>query len=135
MIKATITARYLCTIPLLLLWLVIGLCPPAVAQDADSSAAAPLVMRSAGHDPLLGADKFSHLTASAFVTSAQIFTLQHYGDVEEKRAVAIAATSTMVLGIAKEVYDKASGKGTASFKDMLANVAGIAVVVLLFYIE
>ena len=36
-----------------------------------------------------------------------------------------ACLSAFLLGIAKEIYDKVSGKGTCDWKDLVADVCGI----------
>ena len=40
----------------------------------------------------------------------------------------------IVPGLAKEVYDKVSGKGVPSFKDIIAGAFGVALVVVPYYI-
>jgi len=38
----------------------------------------------------------------------------------------LACLLVLVVGISKEVYDKISGKGTCDWKDIVADLAGIA---------
>lgn len=87
--------------------------------------------RSARVDPWHAADKYSHFTVSAMLTAGQFFVLHDRMEVSENRALTAAVASTVVIGIAKEVYDGVSGKGTPSLKDLVADVAGVALVAVL----
>ena len=82
-----------------------------------------------------GADKYSHFTVSAFLTAGQMFVLQDRTDIAEDRSLAIAVSSTALIGIAKEVYDGVSKKGTPSLKDLLADFVGIGVAVMIFKVK
>lgn len=42
----------------------------------------------------------------------------------------VAVAATLIVGVGKEVFDKVSGKGSAEFGDLLADVAGILVAAL-----
>lgn len=93
------------------------------------STAAEDSTRAQQKEPWHSADKYSHFTVSALLTAGQFFVLHERAQLSENRALTAAMTSTAVIGIAKEVYDGVSGKGTASVKDVVADFAGIALVV------
>lgn len=81
------------------------------------------------------ADKYSHFTISAFLTAGQMFVLQDRTSFSENRSLTIAITSTALIGIAKEVYDGVSKKGTPSWKDLLADFLGIGLAVAIFKVK
>lgn len=43
------------------------------------------------------------------------------------RPLWVAPAVAMAIGIAKEIYDKVSGKGTAEWHDIICDIIGIAV--------
>jgi uncharacterized protein YfiM (DUF2279 family) len=100
---------------------------PLVAP-ADSSTSAA---KTHGQDQWLGKDKMDHFTASAFVAGAQYYVLR--GELEQSHAQSLrfAIAGTMVLGVAKEIYDGVSRRGTPSFKDVVADVVGIGLAAVL----
>jgi uncharacterized protein YfiM (DUF2279 family) len=92
----------------------------------DSTAGAP---QKLSHDLWLGKDKFDHALASAGLTAAQFYVLHQEFEVNDSRSRQIAAGSTLVIGIAKEIYDKVSRRGTPSWKDLFADFIGVALAV------
>lgn len=83
-------------------------------------------------DKWLAADKYSHASISAFLTAGQFFMLRNSDILAEKDALLVAAGATATLGVAKEVYDGVSGRGTASIKDFFADLAGIGFAAVVF---
>lgn len=76
-------------------------------------------------DPWLGKDKSDHALASAGLVAAQFYALHQEFDVNSARSRQIAAGSTLLIGIGKEVYDLVSHRGTPSWKDLLADLVGV----------
>ncbi len=113
-----------------LLFLIMLLCCNAVlaqsqarvAPDTNATALKPLAQ-----DTWIGKDKADHLLASAFLAGAQYYALRREFDWSHERSVNIAVSSTLVIGLGKEIYDHVSRKGTPSVKDLAADVLGIAV--------
>ncbi|MDO7788266.1 hypothetical protein [Desulforamulus aquiferis] len=68
-------------------------------------------------------DKLLHI----FISFLLFMTLIHFLHPH------IAALLTLALGIAKEIYDQLSGKGTPEYKDILANFLGILAGYIVFY--
>ncbi|MDQ7063039.1 MAG: hypothetical protein Q9P90_02205 [candidate division KSB1 bacterium] len=103
---------------------------PVVADSTvhDSSRVQPA-------DPWLGADKFKHIALSAYLLGAQMYIYQQPLGLDERRALGLAVTGTAVIGIGKEIYDGVSGRGQASFKDLAADLLGIALGSLLFMMD
>lgn len=69
--------------------------------------------------PVIALDKANHAVYGAVAASA--------GGLH---SVAAGASLCAVLAISKEVYDRASGKGTPDIKDALSTLAGGALVLL-----
>ena len=90
-----------------------------------------LASKKSPHDDWLGKDKFDHAITSAGMVAAQFYFLHQELDVNTARSRQIAAGSALAIGLAKEIYDQASGRGTPSWKDLLADVVGVGVALVL----
>jgi uncharacterized protein YfiM (DUF2279 family) len=104
-----------------------------LARGQDSTRAVPDSTADArqklSRDLWLGKDKLDHALASAGLAAAQFYVLHEELDLSGSRSRQIAAGSTLAIGIAKEIYDKVSRRGTPSWKDLLADFAGVALAV------
>jgi putative lipoprotein len=104
-----------------------------LARGQDSIRAIPDstvgVHQKFSRDLWLGKDKFDHALASAGLVAAQFYVLHQELEVRGRRSRQIAAGSTLTIGIAKEIYDKVSRRGTPSWKDLLADCVGVALAV------
>ena len=83
----------------------------------------------------MGQDKYQHLVASSFIVTGQMFVLQEFGDMSERRAVRFAVSSTAALGLSKEIYDYVSKKGVPSVRDLIADACGIGIGILIFSLK
>ena len=83
----------------------------------------------------MGQDKYQHLMLSSFLVAGQIFIYREQMGLEQKKSLQIAVSSTTALGICKEVYDYTSKKGHPSLRDILADIAGIGIGILLFSLK
>jgi putative lipoprotein len=91
----------------------------------------PVEDNTGTRDSWFGKDKLDHFLTSAFVTAyAFAFSEQVLG-VSEQASLTIAVGVSLSLGAAKEIRDHRTKKGHASFKDFVANLAGIGCVLLL----
>ncbi len=72
---------------------------------------------------------------SAFLTGFSYYAVKQELDQTQRTATVSAVGFSLSVGLAKEIYDAASGKGTPSFKDMVADVAGVAMGFLLLNIS
>jgi uncharacterized protein YfiM (DUF2279 family) len=95
----------------------------------DSTA---LVQKKLNHDAWFGKDKFDHAMTSAGLVAAQFYFLHHELEWKTSKSRQFAAGSALLGGIAKEIYDKVSRRGTPSWKDLLADLIGVGVAVVLF---
>lgn len=104
-----------------------------LARGQDSTRAAPDSTAGArqkrSRDLWLGEDKLDHALASAGLAAAQFYVLHQEVELNDSRSRQIAAGSTLAIGIAKEIYDKVRRRGTPSWKDLLADLAGVALAV------
>lgn len=82
-------------------------------------------------DPWLGKDKADHFMVSAFIAG----TCYYWGRVDLRHshttAVIFSLSSTAGIGLAKEIYDGLSKRGTPSWKDLFADFLGIGVGILI----
>jgi uncharacterized protein YfiM (DUF2279 family) len=90
-----------------------------------------LASKSTRYDSWLGKDKFDHSMVSAGLVATQFYVFHQELEWSTPRSRRIAAGSTLVIGIAKEIYDKAGRRGTPSWKDLLADLAGIGLGIML----
>jgi uncharacterized protein YfiM (DUF2279 family) len=101
---------------------------PLFAQNAvpnsPDSVVTP-VARKCVDDRWLAKDKLDHFATSAFLTGLGFYAIRREMDATESRAKNSAMVFSFSCGIFKEVYDKVSKKGVASFKDLTADAAGI----------
>lgn len=70
-------------------------------------------------------DKKYHI-AAGFLIATLIFTLFN--------SLALAFAASLIIGIAKEIYDKISGKGTVEVLDTLATILGGAIATGIIYL-
>ena len=75
-------------------------------------------------DPWFGPDKLQHFFASAFVQSLGYATLRAVG-AEHGAALAGATAGTVVVGVGKELHDRAT-HGDVSVRDLVWDAAGAA---------
>ena len=91
-----------------------------------------VLKKNPNRDDWLGKDKFDHAMVSAGLVAAQFYFFQAEQNWERQDSRQMAVTSTFAIGVAKEIYDGLSGRGTPSWKDLLADIAGIALAVAAF---
>lgn len=113
------------------------LCGSAQNETSDLSGKLNQVVKqmtaSKRKDPWLGKDKFQHFLVSAFLTGYTYLALNESLDVSKDHATVWGGSVSLSLGIGKEALDLKSKKGHASFKDLLADVLGVAFAV--FFIQ
>jgi len=82
-------------------------------------------------DAWLGQDKVHHFMASAFLTGFSYYAFRQEFDQNKNFSNQAAITTALTFGVGKEMYDKFSGRGTPSTKDLIADVAGIVCGILI----
>ena len=82
-------------------------------------------------DKLTASDKAQHFMGSLISTVLFYKIFQDPLEMEKSNSKYLAVGITMGLGISKEIYDNSRSKGAFSWKDLLADVAGITVGLIL----
>ena len=82
-------------------------------------------------DRWLASDKASHLASCAFLTAGGFYFLHQEQDVARRQSLLLAGGVAFAMGIGKELYDRRHPPHVASWKDLLADVVGIGVAVLI----
>lgn len=85
------------------------------------------------NDPWFGKDKADHLMLSTALTATQYYALHHELEMSSRRSLQAAVVSTALIGVAKEIYDATARKRFASKKDLIADVLGIALAVIVIH--
>lgn len=80
-----------------------------------------------GRDKWFGNDKADHLTVSALLVGFGYYAAREEFQMDELPARRGAVCFSLGFGIAKEIYDWKSKRGTPSFKDLLADLVGIGI--------
>lgn len=62
-------------------------------------------------------DKWEHFAVASTLTCLLRFAFPRW----------IAGAIALAISVGKEIYDKVSGKGTPEWKDLLADILGIAI--------
>jgi len=76
-------------------------------------------------DSWFAKDKADHFVMSAFLTGLGYYAANKELNKSDPAAKNLAVGFSLSLGILKEAYDKKSRKGTASWKDLVADVLGV----------
>jgi uncharacterized protein YfiM (DUF2279 family) len=98
------------------------------AADQKEQQAIPVVPSK---DSWFGPDKTHHFFTSAVMTGLGFVIINTATDRSVNSSLAISGTVTFSIGALKEIRDKHNKSGHASLKDMLANVLGIGLGILL----
>ncbi|HED09138.1 MAG TPA: DUF2279 domain-containing protein [Caldithrix abyssi] len=85
---------------------------------------------SARQDPWLAKDKAQHFFGSFFITGLNLQLLQRAG-VRQKASRQIAAGLSFSIGLGKEIRDGRQKNNIFSIPDLIADVAGIGLALLL----
>lgn len=82
-------------------------------------------------DKYLAPDKAKHFTASMISSIFFYKIFENQLKVDESQAKVYSVSFTVSLGVAKEFYDKSRPRNYFSWKDILADLTGIAVGLIL----
>jgi len=100
----------------------------------DKKPASPpdsLSYQSKMRDKWLAEDKAFHFASSAFITAGGFYFLHQEQNVERDKSLLLSAGVSLAIGIGKEIYDRGKSKHVASWKDLVADVAGIGLAILI----
>ena len=101
------------------------------AVSAADNAAQQTIPAIQSNDRWFGPDKAHHFFTSAVMTGLGFVIINTVTDRSVNNSLVISGTVTFSIGALKEIRDKHSKSGQASLKDMLANVFGIGLGILL----
>ena len=114
--------------------IVLSIYSVSCAQDSknnDGTFKTVKVSQLPRRDSLISEDKVDHFLVSAYISALTYYLLKEEASASHETAVIVGASFSFSIGLGKELYDKKSGRGTASWKDVVADVVGIAVGLLI----
>jgi len=76
-------------------------------------------------DPWFGLDKLKHLSSSFMMTTTGYYFQNRVASVSKEQALATSGIFTVSLGFGKECRDNRKPKGFFSYRDLIADIAGI----------
>ncbi|GBD94875.1 lipoprotein [bacterium BMS3Abin05] len=85
-------------------------------------------------DKWIADDKYRHFVGSAFAAAFGYTAMRYYLNRPKREAVFVGGSFAFSLGVGKELRDKYFHAGCASWKDLTADVLGVAFG-LIFYTE
>jgi len=85
-------------------------------------------------DSWFGKDKVQHVFGSAFITGLGFLMFREPLNRSENTALYSGSSVAFGLGVSKELYDRKSKKGRASYKDLVADLLGIGLTAFLIKI-
>ena len=85
-------------------------------------------------DPWIAYDKFLHFSVSASIVLSTQYTLEQKMDYKTQDAIYLSVFVSSVNGIFKEIWDNSKPNGFFSKRDIIANIAGIALGVFIIKI-
>ena len=106
-------------------------------SDADSSNIPPvlytgaMVVRPLRYDPWLGRDKFLHCAVSAGISSMGYLSFRHLTDAGDARSRWAASLGTLGIALLKEERDRRRPESFFSVRDLVADMVGIGVGLLI----
>ncbi len=82
-------------------------------------------------DRWLARDKLLHASTSFLLTLSSQYILVNKLNYQEHRALPISLGLTFSIGVGKEFYDRRKPGGYISYRDLLADVLGLALAALI----
>jgi len=82
-------------------------------------------------DPWLARDKFLHCTVSAGVAGVGYLSFRHLADLDEARSRWAASLTVLGMGLLKETRDRRRPNSWFSLRDLVADLVGIGVGLLI----
>jgi putative lipoprotein len=98
--------------------------------DSLSLPASPVIA-----DRWLGPDKADHFLTSTVLTGLGYYTARKELNLSSSASQHSAVVFSLSLGSLKEIYDGLSGTGTASWKDLIADIAGTGLGLIIISVD
>jgi putative lipoprotein len=96
--------------------------------DVDTSLTSDTLLKP---DRWLAQDKLEHLAASAFFSGVSYSICRDFYSNRKEASLYFSASFTLGLGVGKEIYDRKKPGGRFSYKDLVADIAGIGLGLLI----
>lgn len=103
----------------------------AASDKKPASSPDSLNNQSTIRDRWLAEDKAFHFASSAFITAGGFYFLYQEQDVARDKSLLISVGVSLAIGIGKEIYDRGKPNHVLSWKDLVADVAGIGVAMII----
>lgn len=116
-----ITEKYLHfkTLIIIILFVSLGFCQ---LSESDSSAV---------HKKVVGYDKIQHAAVSCLLTLSGQYVLEQKGNFTQEEALSYSVSTSALIGLTKEFNDIEINKQRFNWGDMVANLIGIGLAVVL----
>jgi uncharacterized protein YfiM (DUF2279 family) len=82
-------------------------------------------------DRWLAPDKLEHVAVSAFLSGVSYSIFRDFYCNKQETSACFSATLTFGLGLGKEFYDRRAPRGKFSYKDLVADILGIGLGLLI----
>lgn len=118
---------------MILIWLPLLVQPSWGQADCDVSISfhSPQSDTLVIPDKWFARDKAEHLGVSAFLSGVSCSVFRDFYNNRERSSVYFSAALTFTLGLGKEFYDRGSPQGKFSYKDLVADILGITLGILI----
>ena len=80
---------------------------------------------------IIGFDKIQHATVSCLLTLSSQYIMMNKSGLEEGKALSYSVSSSILIGLTKELNDVQPQERPFDWGDMIANGIGIAIAVLI----
>ncbi len=115
--------------------LLLLLCSASLAAKTVSPDTLTSNVTRSAHDRWFAPDKGHHFMASAFLTGFSSYAFRQEAGASERVSNRAAIGFAVSIGVVEEIYDGVRGKGTPGIKDIVADIAGIAVGILILNVS
>lgn len=84
------------------------------------------------NDPWIAKDKAQHFLGSFIATGVSTLSLQRFTDLNKEKSLHLGVSFSFTLGLGKELYDSTKKNNFFSYKDLIADLLGIGLAVVVF---
>jgi len=103
-----------------------------VAADSSTAESAKEIKIQKWHDSFIARDKAQHFLGSFILAGTIGLAGQRFADAGKRESLQTGATISFSLGILKEGYDITRPGNRFSWKDLLADAAGVGLALIVF---
>ncbi len=103
-----------------------------VAADSSVSESEKELKIQKWHDSFIAKDKAQHFLGSFILAGAIGLAGERFADAGKQESLLAGATISFSLGVLKEGYDSTRPRNRFSWKDLLADAAGVGLALIVF---